>query len=398
MIYELRTYTFHNGKLPAYIQHVEKVGRPVRGDDYGKCHGYWTAEFGQLNQAWHLWSYASLDERTRLREALSKNERWTKEYVPVVQPMLQRQDIRFLNPVVDIKPPAASGGVYELRIYRTQPGKAAQWAQLFKSVFPVREKYSPNVCLWTGEAPQPNEAVHMWNYPDVNTRMKVRAECADADAVFADALTPRQRRLSRRKLQRPIEQHVVRRTQLQQQIHVPDIAAEQQHVALDRGDVKQRIQQQLPPTPDLAAQLIRVELPPRHRETLRSRQHPRQDRRFGPGGGTGANRPASPHQVHMCLDRRDRLACARIGRIENADADGQFGTGHAAMKNRILSRIDQCANGLWQPSGVTVQIHHGIEQQRQCRSSPGIQWKRSVRAVPQRDDVICRDVAPGNSA
>ena len=33
MIYELRTYTFHNGKLPAYIQHVEKVGRPVRGDD-----------------------------------------------------------------------------------------------------------------------------------------------------------------------------------------------------------------------------------------------------------------------------------------------------------------------------------------------------------------------------
>ncbi len=60
----------------------------------------------------------------------------------------------------------------------TQPGKAAQWAQLFKSVFPVREKYSPNVCLWTGEAPQPNEVVHMWNYPDVNTRMKVRAECA----------------------------------------------------------------------------------------------------------------------------------------------------------------------------------------------------------------------------
>ena len=37
MIYELRTYTFHTGRLPAYIQHVEKVGRPVRGDDYGKC-------------------------------------------------------------------------------------------------------------------------------------------------------------------------------------------------------------------------------------------------------------------------------------------------------------------------------------------------------------------------
>ena len=109
MIYELRTYTFNPGKLPAYIEHVEKVGRPVRGDDYGKCWGYWTSEFGQINQAWHLWSYASLDERTRMREALSKNERWNKEYVPVVQPMLQRQDVRFLNPVVEMQPPAPGG-------------------------------------------------------------------------------------------------------------------------------------------------------------------------------------------------------------------------------------------------------------------------------------------------
>jgi NIPSNAP len=175
MIYELRTYTLNNGTLPAYIQHVEKVGRPVRGDDYGKCWGYWTSEFGMLNQAWHLWSYASLDERTRMREALSGNERWTREYTPVVQPMLQRQDIRFLNPVVDLKVPDP-GGVYELRMYRTQPGKAAQWAQMFKAIMPVREKYSKNVCIWTGEAPQPNEVVHMWNYPDLNTRAKVRAE------------------------------------------------------------------------------------------------------------------------------------------------------------------------------------------------------------------------------
>ena len=176
MIYELRTYTFHPGQLPAYIEHVEKVGRPIRGDDYGKCWGYWTSEFGLLNQAWHLWSYESLDERTRMREALSKNERWTREYVPVVQPMLQRQEVRFLNPVVELKPPTSSNGIYELRIYRTQPGKAGQWAQLFKSILPVREKYSKNVCVWTGEAPQPNEVVHMWNYTDQNARLKIRSE------------------------------------------------------------------------------------------------------------------------------------------------------------------------------------------------------------------------------
>ena len=49
-------------------------------------------------------------------------------------------------------------------------------------MFPVREKYSPNVCLWTGEAPQPNEAVHLWNYPDLNTRAKVRAEVGNDPA------------------------------------------------------------------------------------------------------------------------------------------------------------------------------------------------------------------------
>src|SRR3954471_5404369 len=75
MIYELRTYTFHQGKLPAYLALARDVGRPVRGQDYGTCHGYWTAEFGALNQVWHMWSYSSLDERAKMRDALAQNPR-----------------------------------------------------------------------------------------------------------------------------------------------------------------------------------------------------------------------------------------------------------------------------------------------------------------------------------
>ncbi len=109
MIYELRTYTLHAGKLPAYLDLAAKVGRPVRGNDYGINHGYWVAEFGALNQIWHLWSYDSLDARERLRGELAKNERWRTEYTPNVRPLLIRQDIRFLNPVIDIKPPEGAG-------------------------------------------------------------------------------------------------------------------------------------------------------------------------------------------------------------------------------------------------------------------------------------------------
>ncbi len=176
MIYELRTYTFHPGKLPAYLELARNVGRPVRGNDYGTNHGYWTSEFGALNQIWHLWSYESHAERDRLRGELARNERWVKEYVPNIRPLMMRQDIRFLDLVSGINPPEQEGGIYELRIYRTQVGMAKPWAQLIKSVFPVREKYSKNVGLWTEEAPQPNQAVHLWNYKDVNTRLQIRVE------------------------------------------------------------------------------------------------------------------------------------------------------------------------------------------------------------------------------
>jgi hypothetical protein len=176
MIYEMRTYTFHQGKLAAYLDLARKVGRPVRGQNYGTNHGYWVSEFGSLNQVWHLWSYASLDERARMRDELAKNERWVKEYVPNVRPLLARQDIRLLNPVYGVNPPAREGGFYELRMYRTNPGLAGGWASAFRDIMPVREKYSRNIGIWTGEAPQPNEVWHMWNYPDTNERTKARGE------------------------------------------------------------------------------------------------------------------------------------------------------------------------------------------------------------------------------
>lgn len=178
MIYELRTYTFAQNKLPEYLKLAENVGRPVRGNNYGVNHGYWVAEFGLLNQVWHLWSYESHAQRDELRIALGKNERWQKEYVPNIRPMMVRQDIRFLNCVNAPTAPMGEGNIYELRIYRTKPGMAGPWAKMFKETFPVREKYSKNVFLMTGEAPQPNEALHMWSYPDLNTRAATRAKVA----------------------------------------------------------------------------------------------------------------------------------------------------------------------------------------------------------------------------
>jgi hypothetical protein len=176
MIYELRTYTLFPGKQGEYLQLNEQVGRPIRGDRYGKLEGSWTTEFGLLNQYVHLWNYPSLDERERLRGELAKHEQWSKEYVPKIRPLIAAQENKILSPQLPFKPPAEPGHVYELRWYRAHTGKAGEWLSHFKAIMPVREKYSKNVGVWQTEAGQLNEVVHMWAYRDLNHRASVRAQ------------------------------------------------------------------------------------------------------------------------------------------------------------------------------------------------------------------------------
>jgi hypothetical protein len=176
MIYELRTYTLMPGKQAEYLKLNQEVGRPIRGDKFGKLEGSWTTEFGLLNQFVHLWSYASLDERDRLRAELSRNEDWTKSYTPRIRPMLVAQENKILSAQQSLKPPVEAGHVYELRWYRTQVGRAGEWIGHFKAIMPVREKYSKNVGLWQTEMGQLNEVVHLWAYRDLNHRTDVRAQ------------------------------------------------------------------------------------------------------------------------------------------------------------------------------------------------------------------------------
>src|SRR5512144_2025004 len=123
MIYELRTYTLVPGKQGEYLKLAADVSRKIRGDDYGKLEGYWSTEFGTLNQLVHLWSYQDLNERERLRGELAKNERWHKEYIPQIRPLLLAQENKILSAQLPLKRPESDGNVYELRTYRTPVGR-----------------------------------------------------------------------------------------------------------------------------------------------------------------------------------------------------------------------------------------------------------------------------------
>ena len=178
MIYELRTYTLKPGAAPTVAKNAGSVARDIRGDDYGKLEGYWLTEVGPLNQVMHLWSYQDLNERAKLRAALSENSRWTGEYLPLIREHLIRQDIRILNQVVGPNAPESEANVYEFRNYRLRPGAAKAWCGHFTDALPVREKYSKIVGLWTTEAGQPNEVCHIWAYPDLNARAEARGGAA----------------------------------------------------------------------------------------------------------------------------------------------------------------------------------------------------------------------------
>jgi NIPSNAP protein len=188
MIYELRTYTVKPGTLGDMVKAASTVSRDIRGNNFGKLEGYWSTEIGALNQVLHMWSYSDLNERARLRAELAKNARWTSEYIPLIRPLLVRQEVRLMNAIRPPVAPSSTGNVYELRNYRAKPlGAIRQWTEAFTAALPAREKYSKIVGLWQTEAGQPNEVCHIWAYPSLNARAEARA-AATKDPVWAEFL------------------------------------------------------------------------------------------------------------------------------------------------------------------------------------------------------------------
>jgi hypothetical protein len=176
MIHELRTYTTQPGRAGEYVELSGSVGRPIRGDRFGRLIGYFASELGSLNQVLHLWEYADLAARATARAGLAQDERWRTEYLPRSTPLLQAQENMILSPAdwYPLRPPAGDGNIYELRVYRLHPGKVAQWMGLFRAGLPAREKHSAPVGVWSTEVGPLNTVAHLWAYRDPGHRAECR--------------------------------------------------------------------------------------------------------------------------------------------------------------------------------------------------------------------------------
>jgi NIPSNAP len=172
MIDELRIYRLMPGALPDYLKFSGGIAVPFRGDRFGALLGFWFAEIGAANTAFSLWRHQDLNSRQALRAEMAKNEVWTKEYQPRIQPLIQRQEIRLMTPVVSPSlPDAATGRTFEVRFIRTKAGKAPALAARLQDDMPASFR-EETVALWTTIAGPANEVVHLSAFPDVHARLK----------------------------------------------------------------------------------------------------------------------------------------------------------------------------------------------------------------------------------
>ena len=97
MIVEQRTYTVHHGTMATYLERYERYGLPVQRRHLGPLLGFYVTEIGPLNQVVHLWSYESLADRERRREALFADPDW-KSFMEMNVGSFTQQEVKIMKP------------------------------------------------------------------------------------------------------------------------------------------------------------------------------------------------------------------------------------------------------------------------------------------------------------
>ena len=173
MIYEVRTYTLKPGGVPQFEANFAEA-LPHR-EKYSKLAAFWHTEIGPLNQVIHVWPYADLDERTKIREEAGKDPNWP----PKSDGLIINMESEIFIPADFMRPLGggqALGNVYEMRSYTYQPGSMGEVLKRWGNSVPHREEFSPLAAGMYTELGGLNKWVHIWPYKDLEERNRIRAE------------------------------------------------------------------------------------------------------------------------------------------------------------------------------------------------------------------------------
>jgi len=166
MIDELRIYTLRAGAMTRYMDLAERVAVPLRGDRFGTLLGFWAGEAGAANSVFNLWRHEDLETRRRLRLDLEQLPGWREQYLAGVRPLMLRQVVRFLDPVLPLRPLGPAAHVYECRLIRTLAGEAGSLARAIAAA-----PEDGTIGVWTTSAGPINEVVQILAHRDIAARM-----------------------------------------------------------------------------------------------------------------------------------------------------------------------------------------------------------------------------------
>ena len=189
MIYEFRNYDLFPGNLPKY---EEILTNSLAGGrlDHSDLFAYLYTEFGQLNQALHIWPYESLEARQAIREETTGITGWP----PPTGDLLagQAADIYFPAPFNDESITGDQGPFYELRTYTYATGQTPEVIDTWGKAIDERRKMSPFIGAWYTELGTLNKWAHLWGYSTLEHRTEVRKE-AVAKGVWPPKGSPETR-------------------------------------------------------------------------------------------------------------------------------------------------------------------------------------------------------------
>jgi hypothetical protein len=176
MIYELRTYRL----VPRSIPEVERIFGEAyeHRKKHSELTAFWHTEIGPLNEVVHVWAYADLAERSRIRAEAAKDPHWPPKIRDYIVAM--RSEIVAPFPFLPAARPAKVGPIFELRYYTYKLGAMPQVAKNWEAALPARLKLSPLVLAGAVEFGRANGFVHVWAYESLDQRMKVRTAAIDA--------------------------------------------------------------------------------------------------------------------------------------------------------------------------------------------------------------------------
>lgn len=170
MIYEIRTYQLKPGSL-AEVEKRFGAGYESR-KKYSPLAAFWHTEIGPLNEIVHVWPYADMAERTRVRAEAAKDPNWPPKTAEFIVHMQSEVVVPF--PFVPALQPGKMGPIFEMRYYTIKAGTLPDLIKRWEGAVPARIKLSPLALAGHVEFGEANRYIHVWAYDSLDQRAAIR--------------------------------------------------------------------------------------------------------------------------------------------------------------------------------------------------------------------------------